>query len=97
MPQRIADKIARLIGAAASEVVVADSTSVNLYKVLSAALQIAGADAPARRVVLSERTNFPTDLYIADTLTRAARLPRCGSEDAPISTRRSTTTRPSSC
>ncbi len=69
LSQRIADKIARLIGAAASEVVVADSTSVNLHKVLSVALQIAGADAPGRRVVLSERTNFPTDLYIAETLT----------------------------
>jgi kynureninase len=66
--QRIGDKIARLIGAGPGEVVVADSTSVNLYKVLSAAMSVVEADAPGRRVVVSERTNFPTDLYIADTL-----------------------------
>ncbi|MSO51583.1 MAG: kynureninase [Acidobacterium sp.] len=68
--QRIADKIATLIGAAPGEVVVADSTSVNLYKVLSAALAIQKT-RPARAAVVSERTNFPTDLYIADTLARA--------------------------
>jgi len=70
LSQRIADKIARLVGACDADVVVADSTSVNLHKVLSAAVQIAAADAPARRVVLSERTNFPSDLYVADTLAR---------------------------
>ena len=68
--QRIADKIATVIGAAPGEVVVADSTSVNLYKVLSAAIAIQKT-RPARAVVVSERTNFPTDLYIADTLARA--------------------------
>ncbi len=68
--QRIADKIATLIGAAPGEVVVADSTSVNLYKVLSAALAIQNI-RPSRAVVVSERTNFPTDLYIAETLARA--------------------------
>jgi kynureninase len=41
---------------------------VNLYKVLAAALRIAAEDGPQRRVVLSERTNFPTDLYIAQQL-----------------------------
>src|SRR4029079_11007310 len=61
---RIADKIARVVGAAAGEIVVTDSTSVNVYKALSAALSIVAADAPARRTILSERTNFPTDLYI---------------------------------
>jgi kynureninase len=70
LSQRIADKIARLIGAAPGEVAVADSTSVNLHKALSVALQIVDMDAPARRVVLTERANFPTDLYIADTLAR---------------------------
>ena len=68
--QRIADKIATVIGAAPGEVVVADSTSVNLYKVLSAAIAIQKT-RPARAVVVSERTNFPTDLYIAETLARA--------------------------
>jgi kynureninase len=70
LPQRVGDKIARLVGAGAGEVVVADSTSVNLFKVLSAALTIAHADAPTRRVIVSERSNFPTDLYIAEALAR---------------------------
>ena len=70
LPQRIGDKIARLVGAGAGELVVADSTSVNLFKVLSAALTMAAADAPERRVILSERGNFPTDLYIAEAVAR---------------------------
>ena len=70
LPQRLGDKIARLIGAAPGEVVAADSTTINLYKVLSAALNIAAADAPERKVVVSERSNFPTDLYIAEALCR---------------------------
>jgi kynureninase len=67
-PQRIGDKIATLVGAGPGELVVADSTSVNLFKVLSAALAIQREDAPARRVIVSERSNFPTDLYIAQSL-----------------------------
>ena len=63
---RIGDKIARLIGAQPGECVAADSTSVNLYKVLNAALTIARADAPQRTRIVSERSNFPTDLYIAE-------------------------------
>jgi kynureninase len=59
-----------LIGAGPGEVVATDSTSINLYKVLSAALHIAAQDAPGRRVVVSERSNFPTDLYIAEALCR---------------------------
>ncbi len=70
LPQRVGDKIARLVGAAPGELVVADSTSVNLYKVLSAALDLQRQRSPARRVVLSERSNFPTDLYIAQSLAR---------------------------
>ena len=65
---RIGDKIARLVGAGAGECVAADSTSVNLFKVLSAALSIARADAPQRTRIVSERSNFPTDLYIAEAL-----------------------------
>src|SRR6478672_13403720 len=68
LPQRIGDKIATLIGARAGEVVVADSTSLNLFKSLSAAVALQGADAPTRRVILSERGNFPTDLYIAESV-----------------------------
>jgi kynureninase len=64
MPQRVGDKIARLIGADAGEVVVSESTSLNLFKVLAAALKM----RPGRRVILSERENFPTDLYIAEGL-----------------------------
>jgi len=70
LPQRVGDKIARLVGAGAGELVVADSTSVNLFKVLAAALSIARADAPQRRVIVSERSNFPTDLYIAEALAK---------------------------
>jgi len=65
---RIGDKIARLVGAGAGECVAADSTSVNLFKVLSAALNVARADAPQRTRIVSERSNFPTDLYIAEAL-----------------------------
>ena len=70
LPQRVGDKIARLVGAGAGQLVVADSTSVNLFKVLSAALTLSAADAPQRKTVLSERSNFPTDLYIAEALCR---------------------------
>ena len=70
LPQRIGDKIARLVGADAGELVVADSTSVNLFKVLAAALHIVRCDAPSRTRVVSERSNFPTDLYIAEALCK---------------------------
>ncbi|MDI1340117.1 kynureninase [Polaromonas sp.] len=70
LPQRLGDKIAALIGAGPGEVVATDSTSVNLYKVLSAARSMAAEDAPARKVIVSERSNFPTDLYIAEGLCR---------------------------
>jgi kynureninase len=68
MPQRVGARIAPLIGAQPHEVVATDSTSVNLFKVLSAALAVAAVDAPDRTVVLSERHNFPTDLYIAQSV-----------------------------
>ena len=70
-PQTIGDKIARLIGAGKGEVAATDSTSLNLYKVLSVALQMVRAEgAPGRRVIVSERENFPTDLYIAQSLAQ---------------------------
>ena len=68
LPARLGDRIAALIGAGPGEVVATDSTSINLFKVLSAMLDIAAADAPGRRRVVSERSNFPTDLYIAESL-----------------------------
>ena len=64
-PQRIGDKIARLIGAGPGEVIVAESTSINLFKVLAVALKM----RPGRRVIVSEADNFPTDLYMAEGLS----------------------------
>lgn len=61
-PQRIGAKIAPLIGAGADEVIVGDSTSANLFKALIAALRV----DPARRTVVSETGNFPTDLHVAE-------------------------------
>ena len=58
-PLRVGDKIARLIGAAAGEVTVADSTTVNLFKLAAGALSL----RPGRTTILSEAGNFPTDLY----------------------------------
>jgi kynureninase len=60
-PARVGDKIARIIGAGPGEVLVADSTSVNLFKLLCGALSL----RPGRRTILSESGNFPTDLYMA--------------------------------
>ena len=63
-PGRVGAKIARLIGARPGEVVVADSTSLNVFKVLHAALRL----RPDRRIILSDSGNFPTDLYMAQGL-----------------------------
>jgi len=60
--ERVGAKIGRLVGAGEGETIVADSTSINLFKVLNAALAL----NPNRRVIVSERENFPTDLYIAE-------------------------------
>ncbi len=67
-PARVGAKIARLIGAGAHEVTVADSTSVNLFKLLAAAM----AARPDRDVILTEAGGFPTDLYIAQGLAAFA-------------------------
>jgi kynureninase len=66
MPMRIGDKIAQLIGASAGEVVVTDSTSINVFKTLAAALAL----RPDRTVILSTADNFPTDLYMAQGLAQ---------------------------
>ena len=65
-PVRLGGKIAPLIGARADEVIVGDSTSASLFKALVAALREAARIDPARRVVLSEAGNFPTDLHVAE-------------------------------
>ena len=64
LPRRVGDKIARLIGATPGEVLVADSTSINVFKLLSAALAL----RPGRHVIVSDTGNFPTDLYMAQGL-----------------------------
>ena len=64
LPLRVGDRIAPLLGVGAGEVVVGDSTSVSLFRVLAAAAQL----RPDRQVVVTERGNFPTDLYILDGL-----------------------------
>jgi kynureninase len=64
MPARLGEKLGRLLGAGPGEVVVTDTTSLNLFKALAAALRIQRASRPERRVIVSERDNFPTDLYI---------------------------------
>ena len=71
LPQRLGARIAALIGAGADEVVATDTTSVNLFKVLASAIRIAQFADPARRVIVSERSNFPTDLYMAQGLCQS--------------------------
>jgi kynureninase len=66
MPARIGAWIAPLIGADDDEVIVADSTSVNLFKLAGAAIR----HMAPRRVIVSERGNFPTDLYVLQGLER---------------------------
>ncbi|EXF92412.1 kynureninase [Pseudomonas fluorescens HK44] len=68
LPERLGNRLAGLIGAGEGEVVVTDTTSINLFKVLGAALRVQAMRAPTRRVFVSESSNFPTDLYIAEGL-----------------------------
>lgn len=63
---RIGGKIARLVGAAEDEVILADSTSVNLYKLSLAAL----AARPGRRTIITDDLNFPSDLYVLQGIAR---------------------------
>jgi kynureninase len=71
LAQRVGNKIATLVGAGPNELIVGDSTSVNLYKTLKAAIALGAASRPAsRKRIVSERSNFPTDLYIADSVAR---------------------------
>lgn len=60
LPAKVGTKIGRLIGAPEGSVIAGDSTSINLFKVLTAALSLSD-----RKVVLSDNGNFPTDLYVA--------------------------------
>ncbi len=65
-PARIGDRVARLIGAPTGSVVMGDTLSIKVYQALASALEL----NPGRRVVLSDTGNFPSDLYIAEGLTR---------------------------
>ncbi|EQC27944.1 kynureninase [Saprolegnia diclina VS20] len=73
LPNRIGDKIGTLIGASPGQVIVADSTSVNLYKVLSSALALQRADA-TKTTILSDASMFPSDLYVAEGLAKTWNL-----------------------
>lgn len=66
LPQRVGDRIGRLIGAPAGSVTTGDTLSIKIYQALAAALKM----RPQRRVILSDNGNFPTDLYMAQGLIR---------------------------
>ncbi|GAB2863812.1 kynureninase [Streptomyces deserti] len=66
-PERIGDRIAPLVGAASGQIVVGDSTSVNVFKALVGAVRLAGDD---RDEILVDATTFPTDGYIAESAAR---------------------------
>lgn len=66
MPMRISKKISGLIGSRGEEVIVCDSTSVNLYKLISAALKI----QKGRKKIISDDLNFPSDLYVIQGIIR---------------------------
>ena len=68
LPIRLGDKLGGLLGANPGETAVTDTTSLNLFKALASALRTAHEDAPGRRVIITERDNFPTDIYIAEGL-----------------------------
>ncbi|MDH1254930.1 kynureninase [Comamonas thiooxydans] len=68
LPERLGNQFAPWLGVGQGELVFTDTTSINLYKVLSAAARIAREDAPGRKKLISERSNFPTDLYIAQSV-----------------------------
>jgi kynureninase len=65
-PRRIGDKIGKLLGAKPGEVIAGESTSINIFKALTAALSL----QKGRNVLLSETTNFPTDNYMMQGLSR---------------------------
>ncbi|MET7567629.1 kynureninase [Streptomyces sp. NPDC005492] len=78
-PERIGDRIAPLVGAAAGQIVVGDSTSVNVFKALVAAVRMA-AGSGRRDEIVVDATTFPTDGYIAES---AARMTGCTLRPVP--------------
>ncbi len=75
LPAAVGDRLGRLVGAEPGQVAVSDCTSVNLYKLASAALSA----RPGRRVIVADADDFPTDRYVLQGLTRAT-----GSELRPV-------------
>ncbi|MFM9550963.1 kynureninase [Streptomyces caniscabiei] len=70
-PERIGDRIAPLVGAAPGQIVVGDSTSVNVFKAVVAAVRMAEEDGSGRRdEILVDATTFPTDGYLAESAAR---------------------------
>lgn len=66
LPVRIGEKIAQLIGGTDGACVATDTTSINVFKALGAALQMQREDYPERKIIISERENFPSDLYVVE-------------------------------
>ena len=67
LPRRVGDALAPLIGAGPGEVIVHDSTSINLYQLIHAALRL----RPDRRVIAIDPADFPSDVYIVDGIAAA--------------------------
>lgn len=68
LPRKIGDRIGTIIGAVAGQCVVADSTSVNLFKLATAALRF----QPTRSKMITDATNFPSDLYVLQSTAGAS-------------------------
>jgi kynureninase len=83
-PVRIGEKIAGLVGAASGQVIVCDSVSINLFKLVAAALTL----RPERTRIITDALNFPSDLYIlqglVDLLSKRHEIVRIGSRDGEI-------------
>jgi kynureninase len=71
MPVRLGDRVGALLGAASGQTVVCDTTSINLYKAIHAAIGL----RPDRGVVIAEAESFPTDLYIIEGAIKSAGRP----------------------
>ena len=68
LPAKLGDTVSTIIGGGAGSTVVTDSTSINLFKAASAALKIQATDSPERRVIITQRENFPSDIYMLQGL-----------------------------
>ena len=68
LPAKLGEKVAGIVGGGAGSTVVTDTTSINLFKAASAALKMQAEDSPHRRVILTQRENFPSDIYMLQGL-----------------------------